>query len=281
MKDRFKLPEDGWFHLVPKGRFPIADPQAQGRKIVQVVDDEAVRSMLDRFKADSKQQNFAGLLVDFDHFSYDADKSSKAAGWVTELESRADGIWGRIRWTDEGEALLRGGAFRFVSPVWDKVESQKLGATEVRPLRLESLGVTNAPNMRGMVPLANSLRSQKPAYSGETFVVLLNRASGRAGDAARGLQVLQIEEAAAYESTSPLDRINVLVNRIREETGSTMEQAWDWANKIAPDEFAAADPQYLTNRSRSQLDADRRAYRVAVLMKRDGLTFSEAFSRVR
>jgi hypothetical protein len=31
---------------------------------------------------------------------------ARAAGWVVELQSRADGIWARVDWTKDGQALL-------------------------------------------------------------------------------------------------------------------------------------------------------------------------------
>jgi len=46
--------------------------------------------------------------VDFDHFSLDTEKSSEAAGWISDLESRDTGLWARVRWSDAG--LLCGAA---------------------------------------------------------------------------------------------------------------------------------------------------------------------------
>jgi hypothetical protein len=44
--------------------------------------------MAARFKADAAVPNFAGLLVDFDHFSLDDRARSEAAGWIMGLEYR-------------------------------------------------------------------------------------------------------------------------------------------------------------------------------------------------
>jgi hypothetical protein len=79
----FKMPNDEWYQLVPLGEFPHA---AAG--IVQVVDTEACTAMAARFKADAAVPNFAGLLVDFDHFSLDDRARSEAAGWIMGLEYR-------------------------------------------------------------------------------------------------------------------------------------------------------------------------------------------------
>lgn len=152
---KFNLPPDGWYHLVPKGEFPHPDT-----KTIQVIDDESLAAMVNRFKADSAKPNFPGLLIDQEHFSYDTDKSSEAYGWIKELQNRADGIYGRVDWTDIGKPAVESGRYRFVSPVWMPDDIQKLGNKRIRPLRLDTAGMTNSPNLKGMVPLSN--RSGKP-----------------------------------------------------------------------------------------------------------------------
>ena len=42
---------------------------------------------------------------------------SPARGWIVELAARADGIWGRVEWTETGLKLLADKAYRFLSPV--------------------------------------------------------------------------------------------------------------------------------------------------------------------
>ena len=52
--------------------------------------------MVNRFNEEARAENFAGLLVDFDHFSLDGEKRSEAAGWIVALEARcqsAVGSW--------------------------------------------------------------------------------------------------------------------------------------------------------------------------------------------
>jgi phage I-like protein len=170
----FKMPDDGWYQLAPLGEFPHA---AAG--VVQVVDVEACTAMVARFKADAAVENFAGLLVDFDHFSLSGERRSEAAGWITALEARAEsgkgqagsgedfeqkgakdaknaGLWGQIRWSDLGEAAVKGGRYRFLSPVWARTDCVDLGDGRVRPVRLLNAAVTNDPNLKGLVPLANA-----------------------------------------------------------------------------------------------------------------------------
>ncbi len=147
---KFTLPPDGWFHLVPKGEF--YHPEME---VIQVVDDRALAEMVNRFQAQARQPNFPGLLLDYEHFSYDPEKSSSAAGWIEAVANRADGLWGKIRLTAEGEASITGGNYRLISPAWLPRDVEQIDNKRVRPLRLDTAGLTNNPNMRGMVPLSN------------------------------------------------------------------------------------------------------------------------------
>jgi len=170
----WRLPLDGWYQVAPLGEYALAEAG-----VVQVIDQEAVRRMEGR-----GQEGPASILVDYDHFSYSPAQSSEAAGWIVGLEGREDGLWGRIRWTPEGEAAVRDGRYRYLSPAWraedcEEVERSSelrvegagpaaLGATQlstqvslnsswrrVRPVRLHSAGLTNCPNLRGIAALSN------------------------------------------------------------------------------------------------------------------------------
>ena len=153
----FRLPDDGWYHIAPFGEFPHS-----GACVIQVIDQEACVAMAARFAADAKTPNFPGLLVDFDHFSLDGEKRSEAAGWILGLENRETGLWAQIRWSDLGEEAVKGGRYRFLSPVWARADCVDLGADpisgldRVRPVRILNAAVTNDPNLKGMVPLSNS-----------------------------------------------------------------------------------------------------------------------------
>jgi hypothetical protein len=153
----FKMPSDGWYQFAPLGEFPHG-----GADVVQVVDAEACTAMVARFKADAAVENFAGLLIDFDHFSMDGSQRSEAAGWVTDLENRDTGLWGQIRWSDIGEEAVKGGRYRFLSPVWARSDCVDLASGRVRPVRMINAAVTNDPNLKGILPLSNSGRDHRP-----------------------------------------------------------------------------------------------------------------------
>jgi microcystin-dependent protein len=172
---KFTLPQDGWYHGLPAGEFPNVETLPDGtiRRAIQVLDDKAFGAMKNAFEAAAKNPNFAGLLVDFDHFSDDLDKSSEAGGWITAWQNRDNGAWWQIRWSDVGDAAVRNGRFRFLSGVfpaegWEFIEPPLRNAKEktitmkIRPLRLGGAGLTNKPNLRGMVPLSNRSSSDGP-----------------------------------------------------------------------------------------------------------------------
>jgi len=159
----FKMPDDGWYQLAPLGEFPHA---VAG--VIQVVDTEACVTMVARFKADAATPNFAGLLVDFDHFSLDGERRTEAAGWIVGLEAgpasspsgttprqspAGAGLWANIRWSDVGEQAVKGGRYRFLSPVWARSDCVDLGNGRVRPVRLLNAAVTNDPNLKGPAPV--------------------------------------------------------------------------------------------------------------------------------
>jgi len=147
----FVLAGDGWVHVTPCGEFPHA-----GAGVTQVIDREACDRIAADFKARKSDGNFPGVLVDFDHFSLDTEKSSEAAGWITDLESRDTGLWARVRWSDAGLSAVQGGRFRLMSPVFPPPsQCEDLGDGKIRPVVLVSVALTNEPNIKGGRPIAN------------------------------------------------------------------------------------------------------------------------------
>ena len=153
----FVISGDGWVQVTPCGEYPH-----KGAGVTQVIDGEACEKMAADFavRREAAGENFAGLLVDFDHFSLDTDKPSEAAGWITELEARADGLWACVRWSDSGLAAVKGGRYKLLSPVFRYPGgTEDLGEGRVRPVMLDSVALTNEPNITGGRPIAN----RKPA----------------------------------------------------------------------------------------------------------------------
>lgn len=120
-----------WVHLVPAGTFSGGD--GRGPYHLENADDVISASMA------------AGKLpLDENHaVDYAAPKGlpSPARGWIVAMESRVDGLWGRVEWTREGKALLDDHAYRGISPVF---MSAKEGGRVLRVLRAS---LVNDPNL--------------------------------------------------------------------------------------------------------------------------------------
>jgi len=175
---------------VPLGEFPH-----RSSGVTQVIDAAACAAMVRQFAQAARPPEFAGLLMDFDHFSQDPQKPSEAAGWVTRLEARPDGVWGEIRWSDTGLAAVQGGRYRYVSPVFDRADLEEVASPpaptprcsdspfrSLRPLRLARLALTNDPNLRGLTPLSNRLGSEPESALGGPILPLGLSAADAAAD---------------------------------------------------------------------------------------------------
>ena len=272
----FALPADGLYHLVPQGRFPHAEAG-----VIQVLDEPACRAIARRFAEEARQPGFAGLLVDFDHFSHDPAKPSEAAGWITRLEARAGGVWGEIRWSDKGERAVKGGRYRFVSPVFDAADLEEVapapGARDVpgsvpplaqprspsapralRPRRLARLALTNDPNLKGMQPLTN--RAAAPVAARPPCP---DPSSGAAEGSIPNthLQTPSMNKiatllglAAEADENALLARVEQLKNRVAEleqANRTLLEAEFDtrFAHRVKPEARPRVKEQFLANRA--------------------------------
>lgn len=159
----FQHPADGWYQIEPKG-----DHENRAAKVVQVIDEDAINSIVNRFNAAAAASQLShgdSMLIDHEHFKHDASKETIAYGWLQKLENRADGIYGQIRWTDTGKKAVDGGDYRFFSTEYDPADLVILNSAaprRVRPVRLDGLTLTNDPNNRGGRPITNRDASTLP-----------------------------------------------------------------------------------------------------------------------
>lgn len=119
-----------WVHVLPMGQIVARD----GRKFVL----DNPKSLLADFK-----RGAVDLPVDYEH---QKDKHAEmragpvpAAGWIKELEIRADGIWARVEWTARARDLIGSREYRYLSPsiLFDKKNR--------RITRLKGAGLVHDP----------------------------------------------------------------------------------------------------------------------------------------
>lgn len=142
------LPEDGWYQIEVTGEHPA------GRDRRQLIDQRALQAIVDSFRTTAAEENFGGLPIDRDHLSRDLSQTTEAHGWLHEVAIRNGQLWGRIEWTDLGEAAIRNKRFKFFSTEYDP-PYETVAPGLVRPLRLVGLALTNRPNNIGGKPITN------------------------------------------------------------------------------------------------------------------------------
>jgi phage I-like protein len=81
------------------------------------------------------------LAIDFDHAIDLAAKDGRrapAAGWISALEVRDDGLWAKVAWTPLGQAAIANREYRFLSPVFTHSKDGEV-------LRVLRASLTNNP----------------------------------------------------------------------------------------------------------------------------------------
>jgi phage I-like protein len=127
------LPEIGpgvpeWIKLFPRGQV-----KAPGEPLM-LMDDEGAAQVIASFKALGRD-----LVIDYEHQTL-ADVQAPAAGWVKELDWRADGLWARVTWTEKGSGYIAAKEYRYHSPVF-------LHRPDGRIVQLFNVALTNQPKM--------------------------------------------------------------------------------------------------------------------------------------
>lgn len=119
-----------WVHLVPAGSTFGRDGRGP-----YTLDEAAVTAAFAAHGAD--------LPVDYEHQSLQSAQRSgpvPAAGWITAVQVRADGLWGCVRWTAQAAQLLSDRAYRYLSAVFDHLPDGRVVA-------LRGAGLVHSPNL--------------------------------------------------------------------------------------------------------------------------------------
>lgn len=130
---------------------------------------------------------------------------SPARGWIVDMQARAEGIFGHIKWNASGAALMSEQAYRFISPVLILDKSGNV-------LDMPRASLTNTPNLRGMAAL----------HAQENFnmdlMAQLRKLLGLADDADESAVVAKVREVSG--ETTAMQSIAVAAGLAR-DSGST------------------------------------------------------------
>jgi phage I-like protein len=127
-------------HLIPTGTFQGRD----GRGPYQLRDAAAV------IRASREHAGRRLMPIDYDHqidFAEANGKPAPAAGWITGLHARADGIWGVVDWTARAAEHLARREYRYLSPAFRHKPDGEVTC-------LLRAALTNNPNLDQLTALA-------------------------------------------------------------------------------------------------------------------------------
>ena len=144
-----------WFQTFPPyGRYPVGGTvKGAAKDAVFVFDEAAARAVIEDFRQQAARPDWPGVLVDREHFSADADKTSDAMAWARDIRQDSDGsIWTRWDFTPEGERLWNDRVLVSRSPLF--LSSPDASRREYRPVALRSIGMTNSPHFKDLSTLA-------------------------------------------------------------------------------------------------------------------------------
>ncbi|WP_259304674.1 phage protease [Thermomonas sp. S9] len=174
-----------WVHLIPAGVFSGRDGRGP-----YTLDAAAVLEAFARHGAD--------LPIDYEHQSLTAtDKAGPvpAAGWITALDMREDGLWARVTWTPQAAALLAAREYRYLSPVFMHRQDGAI-------VELVGAGLTHTPNLHLRAAAARQLEAHAVDELLERLIYMLNLpVTATADEVAAELQKL-IDRLTAAEAAA-------------------------------------------------------------------------------
>jgi len=168
-----QLGDQDWIRVTPFGKFP-------NQVGLQIVDQESGQAMVSAFNSLSTRLAtlFRGLPIYEGHPDDRAWQKANpgvravAVGRVKELDLRADGVWGRVAWNETGTRLVRGEAPAYTaqSPHWHMAPTPR--PKEFRPVLLNSLGLTNQPQIPGTLLGVNEVDPDFSAMKPQIIALL-------------------------------------------------------------------------------------------------------------
>lgn len=203
-------------------------------------------------------------VIDYEHQTL-AGSQAPAAGWVKEyIDKGMDGLWGIVDWTGRATEYLKNREYRYLSPV---LLAQKKDADGFwRPSIFHSAGLTNTPQIDGMVPIVNKFEPQnkEEGHMLEKLIQALKlSADATEEDVLKAIEELQrkAEEsepaALANKGAIPKDIIDALGlqdGASVSEAKATIFAMKQTGNQVNPEEFRKLKED-LAKRNRDELVA--------------------------
>lgn len=215
---------------------------------------EDIASVVETWRAGGRD-----VVIDYHHqslFTQYTEVKAKAAGWIRELEARADGaeLWARCDWTQTADNEIRGGEYRYVSPVLEFDAPDKVSGRAV-PCRLHSLALTNTPffDQLGAVAAEEPMKMFNAMAIG--LLVCQSLSLDPASEEARPKVEAYLAERPGLVPAAEVDRLQALLNAERatakaaeqdalltaaREGGQIVPAQEEWLRELATRDPAAA-----------------------------------------
>lgn len=138
-------------HLIPVGSW---DHDLYGEIVITGAD---IQQFEDNFNANIRN----GVPITAGHEGFD---ELPAQGWIKEVFSRADGLWGKVEWNDSGAQLLADKQFKFFSPEFYR-EYEDAQTHQTYRNVLVGGALTKAPYFKELQPVVFSDRGIKNSFN--------------------------------------------------------------------------------------------------------------------
>ncbi|MBF9050534.1 hypothetical protein GTA62_15265 [Roseobacter sp. HKCCD9010] len=175
------------------------------------------------------------LVVDYEHQADDPGRKKTgpvpAAGWITELEARPDGIWGHVKWTDTAAKLIKEREYRFISPTF------KYAPVTGKVVFLKGASLVHEPNLH-----LTALAREEPTMSTDTDLSDIASALGLPSSADRGAILNAITSQSTPDPAKyvPIEAVRDLMN----DRGSKVAMARE--NEVEAMVSDALDEGFIT-----------------------------------
>ncbi len=153
-----------WIHITPVGEHPgtveipagydipgygitDADMEVEG---VTVFDQQVLSGIIHAFDDEDP------ILIDYEHFSHDKDKSTEAAGWGIGIRNASGGSGLELQadWSEPGREKILKKVYRHVSPEFAGSVRYEGGVFKFYPRALTGAGLTNRPKLKALKPVS-------------------------------------------------------------------------------------------------------------------------------
>lgn len=177
-----------WIHILPLGTFTGLD----GRGPFHAGDAQRI------IAASMAGNVWRALPIDYDHqidLLPTKGGTAPAAGWITDIEARPDGLWAKVDWTTRAARMIREREYRAISPVF-------MHGADNQVLRIARAALTNNPALE-----LTSLNSRNATTGASTmpenqgFQAKLRKALGLAEDADENAIIAAVEELTTQRAS--------------------------------------------------------------------------------